>query len=397
MKKKKTICLVTNWYPTPENPYQGLFFKEQALELQDKYRFVVIHYGFQRSIKKGFSKVELCNEESNIKEYNITIQTNTFKYHIHNILDKRNNKGCSLEMRKFVEVTKECMGEDGVDVFYTISAQTEGKYVRSLSQEYKKPYIISEHGPVPWLDTVVRQENKKAIEEADLFLAISNDKIRQVMMQGIKMPPCVYVGNMVDESIFMYKKSNNEVKTFVTVGAHVFYKNYDMLILVFNKLKEISSIPFKLIIVGYDANRGYSRDAQMLEKKIHDSEFSHYVEMIPFVKHSKIAEIYARADAFVMTSVQEGQPVSAIEAACCGLPIFSTRCGGVEDYVDDSIGRIFSINDIGGMARELSQFLDGKIKFDSEHIRNVIVNKFGREQFKNAMENAFESVIEKTL
>ena len=78
------------------------------------------------------------------------------------------------------------------------------------------------------------------------------------------------------------------------------------------------------------------------------------------------------------------------------MPIFSTRCGGVEDYVDDSIGRIFSINDIGGMARELSKFLDGKIQFDSEHIRNVIVNKFGREQFKNAMENAFESVIEKT-
>ncbi len=395
MEKKKTICLVTNWYPTPGNQYQGLFFKEQALELQDKYRFVVIHYAFQRSIKKGFSKVELCNEENNIKEYNIIIQTNTFKYHIYSILGKWNDNGCSLEMRKFIDATKACIDEDSVDVFYTISAQTEGKYVKCLSLAYKKPYVISEHGPVPWLDTVVSQDNKEAIEKADLFLAISNDKIRQVMMQGIKMPPCVYVGNMVDESVFMYKESNNEVKTFVTVGAHVFYKNYDMLIAVFNKLKKISSIPFKLIIVGYDANRGYSRDAQMLERNIHDSGFSDSVEMIPSVEHRKIAEIYARADAFVMTSIQEGQPVSAIEAACCGLPLFATRCGGVEDYVDNSIGRIFSINDIDGMAMGLSQFLDGKIQFNSEHIRNVIVNKFGREQFRRSMENAFDSVIDK--
>ena len=32
---KKKICLITNWYPTKENPYQGIFFKEQAQALGD--------------------------------------------------------------------------------------------------------------------------------------------------------------------------------------------------------------------------------------------------------------------------------------------------------------------------------------------------------------------------
>ncbi len=394
MKKKKTICLVTNWYPTPENPYQGHFFREQAIELQDKFDFVVVHYKFVHNRWHGYYKAELCKEEYNIREYQIYVQVKTINDEIRSVIRRECVDESSREMQGLIDAMRDCIDES-IDAFYTVSGQSEGKFVQSLAQEFNKPYVVSEHGPVPWLDTVVSQDNKTAIERADLFLAISNDKIRQVMMQGIKMPPCVYVGNMVDESVFVYKESNNEVKTFVTVGAHVFYKNYDMLIAVFNKLKEISPIPFRLIIVGYDANRGYSRDAQILEKKIHDSEFSDFVEMFPSVEHCKIAEIYTRADAFVMTSVQEGQPVSAIEAACCGLPIFSTRCGGVEDYVDDSIGRIFGINDVESMARGLSQFLDGIIEFNSEHIRNVIINKFGRKQFKLTMENAFESVIDK--
>ena len=38
-KKKKTICLITNWYPTEENPYQGVFFQEQAQALGDVFDF----------------------------------------------------------------------------------------------------------------------------------------------------------------------------------------------------------------------------------------------------------------------------------------------------------------------------------------------------------------------
>ena len=90
-------------------------------------------------------------------------------------------------------------------------------------------------------------------------------------------------------------------------------------------------------------------------------------------------DMYNRADAFVMTSIQEGQPVSALEAACCGLPVFSTRCGGVEDYVGDDIGMIFDIADSEGMAQGLKCFLEGKKKYDSVVIRSKTIQRFGRE------------------
>lgn len=199
---------------------------------------------------------------------------------------------------------------------------------------------------------------------------------------------------MVDETQFERGLVKNEVKTFIMVAANSFYKNYALFIKIFNRLTEITEVPFKVMIVGYGANKGYSKDADVLEEQIRNSQFANYVELIPAVSRDRIHEVYQKADAFVMTSVQEGMPVSALEAGCCGLPIFSTMCGGVEDYVDEKVGRIFKIVDEETFAKGLKEYLEGDIVFDSEYIRNHIVSTFGRQAFVNNMNGIFNKVID---
>ena len=75
--KKKVICLITNWYPTPENPFQGSFFKEQALSLSDYFDFIVVHYYFSYGIIREKYCVTECGEEDNIKEYRIELTVPT--------------------------------------------------------------------------------------------------------------------------------------------------------------------------------------------------------------------------------------------------------------------------------------------------------------------------------
>ena len=234
---------------------------------------------------------------------------------------------------------------------------------------------------------------KVAIENADLFMAISYDKIRQVLMQNIKLKKIAYVGNMVDENQFVLHAGKNETKTFVMVAANSFYKNYDLFIKIFERLVEITDVPFKVMIVGYGANKGYSKNVEELEARICNSKFGHCAELIREVSHDKIQDVYYRADAFVMTSIQEGMPVSALEAGCCGLPIFSTMCGGVEDYVNDEIGRIYKVIDSESFANGLKEYLEGKIDFDSTYIRKYIVERYGKKAFTERMANCFEEVI----
>ena len=78
------------------------------------------------------------------------------------------------------------------------------------------------------------------------------------------------------------------------------------------------------------------------------------------------------------------------------MPIFSTRCGGVEDYVDGNMGRIYSICDSESMAQDLKRFLEGDLAFDPLYIRNRVVSEFGYERFVHNFSEAFLSVIEKT-
>lgn len=396
--KKKVICLVTNWYPTEENPIRGNFFREQALILKEHYNFLVVHYHFGYHILKGNQMISLCKEEENIKEYQINITMpiilGLIRYTQKTLF--RNPSATQISFgRRLVKAFQKLI-PDSFDVLYCVSSQLEAGYLKMLSDIYQKPYIVSEHAPFPWPGTFISDFHKKGIENANLLLAISNDKLRQIMMQNINIPSYFYVGNLVDESQFTYAASENKIKTFVMVGSHVFFKNHKMLIQIMSRLKNLTAVPFKLLLVGYAANEGYSKDTDVLERFVEESGLSQYIEMIPSVEHDNMPEIYHRADAFVMTSIQEGMPVSALEAGCCGLPIFSTRCGGVEDYVTEQLGRIYDILDVNAFAQGLCDFLEGRITFDSTNIRKSIVERFGKGAFIRNMVHAFDSIINST-
>lgn len=405
----KTICLVTNWYPTKDNMTQGCFFKEQAFAVSDYYDFVIFRY--QELFRKNpFQKDKFfeSNMEGNTIEYS-AIAYIPFSVFLNDILRKfivffrkqsvegigryASKRRQRLTRKKIVKLFAKVSQK--IDVFYCVDAQTEAFNLQCLSEAYGKPYIVGEHAPVPWPGSQILDINKYAIENADAFLAISNDKIRQLLLQNIKLPKTIYIGNLIDETKLQYNdKRENVEKTLLIVAAHSFYKNYDMFIQVMNRLVDITDVFFRVMIVGYAANKGYSKNIEEFEAKIRASQFADRVEMIKEVPHEEIGNVYSKADAFVMTSIQEGQPVSAMEAACCGLPIFTTRCGGVEDYLDEEMGRVYSVTDVDGMAKGIKDYLEGTISFEANVIRKRIISMFGLEKFVRTFVETFSGVID---
>ncbi|MFD0937483.1 glycosyltransferase family 4 protein, partial [Methylobacterium trifolii] len=79
-----------------------------------------------------------------------------------------------------------------------------------------------------------------------------------------------------------------------------------------------------LLVVGSDNPAPYRRLAQSA------------ADRLVFAGHrTDMPAIYAAADAFVLPTAYETFSLVCMEAMACGLPVFATRVGGIEDYLVD--------------------------------------------------------------
>ena len=93
--------------------------------------------------------------------------------------------------------------------------------------------------------------------------------------------------------------------------------------------------------------------------KIHEK-----VKFAGVLSHKSIAEQMKKSRAFVQHSVtvkngdKEGTPVAIMEAGACGLPVISTKHGGIPDVVIDGVtGVLVDEHDIGSMAEAMMTML----------------------------------------
>lgn len=404
---KKKILVVSLGYPTKENPFECTFFKEQIDFLSSEYEFTIVvckeeRRGFLFDRKPTISTLEYTK---GIKQYYPVIYVSAFRKCIEAVgavICKKKRAQLTVGIYRsdaYRQYRRKCISNIirdnnlDYDLVYCISAQGIAYDALLFSELKSKPLIVSEHRPYPHPGWSTIDAEKEAIEKAECFLAIGKDKIRQIMLQNIRPKRIAYTGNLIDETKFIISPEKHEYPTLLIVAAHAYFKNFDMFVETINKLVDKTDKEFRVIIAGYGANKGYATDTELLEQKIKNSKFPEKAELIREVSRDDICRLYNRSDAFVLTSIQEGQPMVALEAACSGLPIFSTRCGGVEDYIDDEIGRIVDITDSEALSEYLCDFIEGNIAFDGVRIRNRVIEKYGREAFMQVMKNEFDRIL----
>jgi glycosyltransferase involved in cell wall biosynthesis len=103
-----------------------------------------------------------------------------------------------------------------------------------------------------------------------------------------------------------------------------------------------------LCMVGDGPDRG------RLEQLAHDLGIARSTFFVGY--QEDVAGYYRLFDAFLLPSVNEGTPVSAIEALASGTPVVATRVGGVPDVVRDGVdGFLFAPGDTEAAAERLTE------------------------------------------
>ena len=135
-----------------------------------------------------------------------------------------------------------------------------------------------------------------------------------------------------------------------SVGRIVTQKNFGMLVDVIDRLRQRGR-PVKAVIVGDGPEMPSLRDA--IEKKgLGD------VVSLPGMD-TDVSRWYRSFDIYACTSIEEGLPVTIIEAMSYGLPVISTDVGAIAEVVRDQIdGRVVPAGNPAEFAQALEGMLD---------------------------------------
>jgi glycosyltransferase involved in cell wall biosynthesis len=110
------------------------------------------------------------------------------------------------------------------------------------------------------------------------------------------------------------------------IGRMTGVKRTDDVLLAVLRLRE-QGVDACLCLVGDGPDRDH------VERRAHDLGLMRHTYFLGY--QQDVGPYYAAFDAMILPSVNEGTPVSAIEALAAGRPVVATRVGGVPDVVRD--------------------------------------------------------------
>jgi glycosyltransferase involved in cell wall biosynthesis len=108
-----------------------------------------------------------------------------------------------------------------------------------------------------------------------------------------------------------------------------------------------------------------------------------------------VQNVYAAADLVLLTSDNEGTPVSLIEAGMAGVPTVSTRVGSVAEVVlDGETGLLVGTDDDELVAATLQLVDDPARRAElGAHARRFTADRFSRERLVSDTEELYESLL----
>lgn len=156
------------------------------------------------------------------------------------------------------------------------------------------------------------------------------EKVRVIPL-GFDLAPFFDCGSVRKEARKQFARCKNE-DTFVIgiVGRLTAIKNHRMFLDAAGYLKSGNKgVSVRFLVVGDGELR------EELEEYARKLGISETVEFAGW--HKDMARIYAAMDAVALTSINEGTPVTLIEAMAAGIPVVATAVGGVPDLMGEIV------------------------------------------------------------
>ena len=208
-------------------------------------------------------------------------------------------------------------------------------------------YRLLEHGLGAVSDCLIGVSGATVDDLVRLRIA-PRSKFR-VLPIGLDLAPFLRAGS--DDGLALRAQAGvrSEEILVTFVGRLVPIKRVDLALEAIARARALGA-PARLAIIG----DGDLRDE--LERLAHGLGLEDAVAFLGY--REDMTEVTAGSEIALLTSDNEGTPVSLIEAAAAGTPAVSTQVGGVEEVVTGDSGILVERNDAAGLAHAIVRLAD---------------------------------------
>lgn len=396
MKKCKVLVL-PSWYPTPEQPSLGIFFKEQAQLLSEDFELKVL-YGEPNLIgRKKFVTFFLSNT---FFKRDISLQKETiglleecyFSY------PQVTFYSFAKQVRDVVNYFTTALKQLGwePDIIHAQSFFPAGVIGLKLKERFNSKLVVTEHLPliIKNFDLNKKEALISCLNGADAVSTVSEYSKMTLLDNAPKIEVKVH-GNFVNETIFQLKE---EQKVSVGgrfkigwVGSPYYRKDpFTFLKAVSHFHKEVKNVSVRLVFASEKA------DFPIQKVKEYAKELGVF-DICSFevgLNRESLNKFYKNQDVLVCTSVSETFGLIIAESLMCGTPVISTKNGGASDIIQHGKnGFLVKIKDYEAISNFLKNICKGKKKFHPQTLRTSSIKKFGTTAFKKNISTLYKTTI----
>ncbi|PVX27207.1 MAG: hypothetical protein CW716_03500 [Candidatus Bathyarchaeum sp.] len=199
---------------------------------------------------------------------------------------------------------------------------------------------------------VLRIFEKRLMNRSDALIAVSKYTVNELTdLYGISKNKVHVIYNGVDIERFKPRPNKTELKkefgldpqkkVVLFVGRLYHRKGLETLLQsVPPVLKEFSDVKF--VISG----TGFKQKEENLKNLAKELNIEDHVEFLGYVPDDKLPLLYSASDIFVLPAIYENFPFAILEAQSTGIPVISTKVGGIAEFlVDNENGFVISPGD----------------------------------------------------
>lgn len=364
------VLVLPSYYPLDDEPWIGIFFKEQSEALSSVGVQVHVAYVETKTLRH-LSVSKLLQRRFQIVEHNenglLTLRQRGWNPHI------RSGFGGAIWTSLTRKLVKRYIATHGrPDVIHAHNAIWAGNAARELKQELGIPFVVTEHSTAALLDLftpVAQRASVSAYREADCVITVGGELARQVRgfapTANVKVVP-----NVIDTDFFSLPPEPRQPEPFVFVSvAHLVHrKGFDLLLKAF--AEQFANEKAVSLRIG-----GEGPERQNIEAQIRELGLEGRVELLGRVSREEVRQLMWSGNAFALASRAETFGVVLVEALSTGLPLVTTDCGGPRDVMTPDIGRMVASEDVQALGRAMREVRE--MRSEPTVLRNSAVSRFG--------------------